>query len=339
MKAIFKAEPKPGVEVRDVPVPKVMDGYSLLKVKACGICGSDVHIYEWTPGYDVMIPYMPLILGHEFSGEVVEVGEGETELREGDRVLAGPSRNRRGRSGRALRRERPPLTGPFAGAAMAEYVLVSSDRLWKLPENVSYDVGAMCEPLAVAMNAVLLSKILPGERAVVLGPGPIGLLTLLGLKAAGVYVFMTGKAADEKRLKLAKRLGADVILNVDEVDPVSTILKSTGGRGADVVYEATGVPATIQEGLNMVRRGGKVVAIGIHSSPASINMLDLVRGAKQILGSYSGPTSVWTRELALLARGLISLEPLVSHRLPLRKATRGFELALSKEGVKILFTP
>jgi 2-desacetyl-2-hydroxyethyl bacteriochlorophyllide A dehydrogenase len=340
LKAIVKAEPKPGIEVRDVPVPKLMDGYSLLKVKACGICGSDVHIYEWTPGYDVMIPYMPLILGHEFSGEVIEVGEGETEFQAGDRVLAGPSRDRRGGSGCASpRRERPPLTGPFAGAAMAEHVLVASDRLWKLPENVSYEVGAMCEPLAVAMNAVLLSKILPGERAVVLGPGPIGLLTLLGLKAAGVYVCMTGKAADEKRLRLAKRLGADVILNVDEVDPVSTILKSTGGHGVDVVYEATGVPATIQEGLNMVRRGGKVVAIGIHSSPASINMLDLVRGAKQILGSYSGPTSVWTRELALLTRGLINLEPLVSHRLPLSEATKGFELAVSKEGVKILFTP
>lgn len=340
MKAIIKAEPKPGIEVRDIPVPKLMDGYSLLKVKACGICGSDVHIYEWTPGYDVMTPYMPLILGHEFSGEVIEVGKGETELQKGDRVLAGPFSNRSGRSGRAPpRMERPPLTGPFASGGMAEYVLVSSDRLWKLPENVSYEVGAMCEPLAVAMNAVLLSKILPGERAVVLGPGPIGLLTLLSLKAAGVYVFMTGKAADEKRLRLAKRLGADVILNVDELDPVSMILKSTGGHGADVVFEATGVSATIQQGLKMVKRGGKVVAIGIHSSPASINMLDLVRGAKQILGSYSGPTSVWTRELALLTQGLINPEPLASHRLPLSEGMRGFDLALSKEGVKILFTP
>jgi len=340
LKAIVKAEPKPGIEVRDVPAPQSLDGYALLQVKACGICGSDVHIYEWTSGYEVMIPFMPLILGHEFSGEVIEVGEGGSDLQEGDRVLAGPPRRQVGRYlGSPPRRERPPFTGPFAGGGMAEYVLVSSDRLWKLLENVSYEVGAMCEPLAVAMNAVRLSQILPGERAVVLGPGPIGLLTLLSLKATGVYVFMTGTAADEKRLRLAKRLGADAIINVDEVNPVSLILNATEGHGVDVVFEATGVPATIQQGVTMVRRGGKVVAIGIHPSPARINMLDVVRGEKQILGSYSGPPSVWTRGLALLTRGLIHPEPLVSHRLPLREARRGFDLAAAKEGMKILFTP
>jgi threonine dehydrogenase-like Zn-dependent dehydrogenase len=221
---------------------------------------------------------------------------------------------------------------------MAEYALVPTDMLWKLPETVSYDVGAMVEPLHVAMQAVLLSKIMPGERAVILGPGPIGLLTLLSLKAAGVFVFMIGKAVDEQRLRLAKRLGADVVLNADEVNPVSSVL-DVSREGFDSVFEATGVPATIQQGLNMVKKNGKVIAIGIHASPASINMLDLVRSSKHLIGSYGGPLSVWTRELALLAQGLINPEPLVSHKLPLDKAERGFERCLNKTGIKILLTP
>jgi len=336
----MKAEPRPGIEVRDVSVPPLRDGYALLQVKACGICGSDVHIYEWTHGYEVMTPFLPVILGHEFAGEVIAVGSGDSDVQAGDRVIAGPRRLQGGPLRRPPPgRERPPFTGPFAGEGMAEYALVASDRLWTLPGPVSVEVGALCEPLAVAMNAVRLSQILPGEQAVILGPGPIGLLTLLSLKAAGVYVVMTGTAADTQRLGLAKRLGADLILNVDEDNPVSTILRATDGQGVDVVFEATGVPATIQQGVDLVRRGGKVVAIGIHPSPASINLRDVVRGEKQILGAYSGTLSVWIRGLALLTRGLIRPEPLISHRLPLAAAVKGFDLAASREGIKILFTP
>lgn len=180
---------------------------------------------------------------------------------------------------------------------------------------------------------------MPGEKAIVLGPGPIGLLTLLGLKAAGVSVLVTGKAADEERLSLAKKLGAHLAINVDQVDPVSEVLKLTGGKGVDVVFEATGVPETIQQGLNMVKRHGKVVAIGIHPGPANINMLDLVRSAKKIIGSYNGPLSVWTRELELLSQGKINLDPLISHRLPLSKAEKGFKLCIKKKSMKVLFTP
>lgn len=330
----MKVEPKPGIEVRKVPIPKVNPGWTLLKIKACGICGSDVHVYEWTPGYEVIVPFMPCILGHEFSGEVITVGEGTTNVEKGNRVFMGPSRRYRTRQNRKL----PKGYGPFASGGMAEYALVPTDMLWTLPETVSYEAGAMVEPLHVAMQAVFLSKIMPGDRAVILGPGPIGLLTLLSLKASGVYVFMIGKAVDQQRLKLAKKLGADIILNADEEDPVSAIHEVSRG-GVDSVFEATGVPATIQQGLDMVKKNGKVIAIGIHPGPASINMLDLVRSSKHLIGSYGGPLSVWTRELALLAQGLINPEPLVSHKLPLDKAESGFERCINKTGIKILLTP
>jgi threonine dehydrogenase-like Zn-dependent dehydrogenase len=161
----------------------------------------------------------------------------------------------------------------------------------------------------------------------------------LSLKTSGVYVFVTGKGIDENRLQLASQLGADITINVDKVNPESMILQSTRGDGVDVVYEATGFPPAIQQGLNMVKRGGKVVVIGIHPSSGSINLLDLVRDAKQILGSYSGPVSIWTRELALLARGIINPEPIISHKLPLTDAEDGFNLAHTKKGVKIIIEP
>jgi threonine dehydrogenase-like Zn-dependent dehydrogenase len=335
LKAIVKTESKPGIELYEVPRPQVKPGFTLLKVKACGICGSDVHIYDWTPGYEVMIPFMPVILGHEFAGEVISIGEGPTELEVGDRVVVGPSKLYR----RSTRSDLRPLIGPFANGGFAEYALVSSDRLWKLPSNISYAVGAMCEPLAIAMNAVRISTILSGEHAVVLGPGPIGLLTLLTLKVSGVYVYIAGKGVDDSRLRIASALGADITVNVDEVNLETVISQSTQGTGVAVVFEATGFPPSIQQGLNMVKRGGKVVAIGIHPSSTNINLLDLVRGAKQILGSYSGPLSVWTRALALLDHEIINPEPIISHKLPLRSVEEGFHLAQLKKGAKIIIEP
>jgi threonine dehydrogenase-like Zn-dependent dehydrogenase len=333
LKAVLKEEPKPGIAVCDVPVPQIKPGWTLLKIKACGICGSDVHIYEWTPGYEMLIPYMPCILGHEFSGEVIMVGKGTTDIQKEDRVFMGPSRVYRTRQKRKI----PKRYGPFASGGMAEYALVPTDMLWKLPKTVSYQVGAMVEPLHVAMQAVFLSNIMSGEKAVILGPGPIGLFTLLSLKAAGVFVIMIGKAVDEHRLKLAKTLGADVVLNADEVDPTASVLE-VSREGVDAVFEATGVPATIQQGLNMVKKNGKVIAIGIHPTSARINMLDLVRSSKHLIGSYGGPLSVWIRELALLAQGVINPKPIVSHKLSLDEAEKGFEHCIKKTGIKILLT-
>lgn len=338
MKAVVKAFPKPGIEVREVPPPSVEPGWALIRMRACGICGSDVHIFKWTLGYNFMTPYMPVVLGHEFSGVVEEVGEEPTDLEAGERVFAGPSQIYMPRRTRKYPRFEGYSYGPIAPGGMAEYVLVPTDKLWRLPDGLSFEVGAMIEPLQVAMQAVSTSEILPGENAVVLGPGPIGLLTLLSLKGAGVSVYVTGKATDRNRLKLAMCLGAEATINVDENDPVTEVERLTGGAGVDVVFEATGVPTTIQQGLDMVKRRGKVVAIGIHPGPASINMLDLVRSAKQIVGSYSGSNSLWARVLALLRGGVIDLEPLVSHRLPLSEAERGFELCVRKDCMKVLFT-
>ncbi len=349
MRAVVKAKPKPGIEVRnDIPVPRPKSGWALVRVKAAAVCGSDVHIYEWTPNYEFMIPYMPIVLGHEFSGEVAEVGEGVSEVSVGDRVSYGPGKGcsqptcyycRTGRT-QLCRSSGRIAIGLRNNGGMADYVSVPSDSLWKLTEDISYEVGALCEPLSVALHAVDVSNIRAGQTVAILGPGPIGLLTLLCLRASGLRrVFLTGKGVDSKRLELARRLGADAVFDVDDVDAVEEVMNATGGIGVDAVYEATGDPTALQQGLRMVRVGGQVVALGIHPSTAALDLTDLVRSEKRVVGSYAANYETWTRLLAMLLGGLLDMEPIVSHRVSLDEAIRGFEYARKREGVKVLFIP
>jgi threonine dehydrogenase-like Zn-dependent dehydrogenase len=193
------------------------------------------------------------------------------------------------------------------------------------------------------MNAVELAAIKPGQSVAILGPGPIGLLTLQVLKASGVSVIMmVGTGVDKKRLAVARKLGADVILDVDKEDPIRKAMEITGGGfggGLDVVFEATGNPKSVPQAINMVRGGGKVVLIGIHATMAEFSPTDLVRGRKSLIGAYAYEPETWQRALALLASGKIKVEPMITHKLPLSKATEGFELAAHKEAAKVIFIP
>jgi len=215
--------------------------------------------------------------------------------------------------------------------------------MFKLPEGLDYEAAALCEPLCVALHAVDLSNIKVGQTAVVLGPGPIGLLTLQVVKAAGAgLVMVAGTGADKKRLEIARRLGADVIINVDSEDPVNRATEVTRGgfsTGLDFVFEATGSPKSVSQALSMVRRGGKVVLIGIHPTPAEFDVTNLVRSSKSIIGAYGYDPETWRRSLLLLSSGKIQVEPMITHRIPLSNAGEGFELSIRKEAAKVLFIP
>jgi L-iditol 2-dehydrogenase len=342
MKAVVKTEKGPGIEILDLAVPEVGEADILLKVRAGSLCGSDVHIYEWTPGYEWMP--LPLTIGHEFSGEVVKVGAKVATVAAGDRVTAMPmmpcsrcSLCQVGKGESCLSR----LTlGLRTDGAFAEYVrLTAGATLFKLPENLSFEAAALCEPLCVALKAIDLSGIKLGERAAVLGPGPIGLLTLQLLKAVGAsLIMMAGTSADGGRLEIARRLGADVIVEVEKEDPVRNAMDLTG-TGLDFVFEASGDPRSIPQGLNMVRPGGKVILIGIHSGPATFNPTELVRAKKSIIGAYGYEPETWQRALALLSSRRVAVEAMITHRVPLAEAQKGFELAVKREAAKVLFIP
>jgi threonine dehydrogenase-like Zn-dependent dehydrogenase len=222
----------------------------------------------------------------------------------------------------------------------AEYGrLTTATQIFKLPEEVSYEAAALLEPFAVSLNAVDVSGFQIGQKAAVLGPGPIGLFVTQILKAAGAArIMMVGADGDEKRLAMAEQLGADLSVNIATQDPVEKAGAVSRG-GLDIVYEATGNPKSVAQALDMVRSGGKVVLIGIHSGPASFDPTPMVRGAKSIIGAYAYTPQTWGRAIDLFSKKIVAPEAVITHRVPLEDAEQGFQMAVKKEAVKVLFVP
>jgi threonine dehydrogenase-like Zn-dependent dehydrogenase len=228
------------------------------------------------------------------------------------------------------------LTG---NGAFAEYlVLKAGGDIFKIPDPVSMECASLCEPLAIVLNGVDLSQFKPGQPAVVMGPGPIGLLFVQVLKAAGAGpIILTGTTADVKRLDIGRQLGADILVNVQEEDPVKAVVRHTGR--VNYVYEATGIPITIAQGLKMLNPGGKLMVTGIHGGDAMFSPIDLVRKRKSILGVYGYDKNTWLRSLSLLSTGAVNPNPMITHRIPFSQGIEGFELAHQKTAAKVIFVP
>lgn len=342
MKAIVKTQRAPGIEVLEMPRPEIGPTDILVQVAAGSLCGSDVHAYEWTPSYYFMSP--PLILGHEFSGRIVEVGSEVNHVRVGDRVSALPAMAcgscascRTGRSSACTGQLFP---GMATHGFFAEYGrLTTAAEIFKLPDNVGYEAAALLEPFAVSLNAVDISGFKIGQKAAVLGPGPIGIFVVQILRAASAATIMAvGAKGDGKRLEMAQQLGADLAIDITRDDPVKQA-RGISPQGLDIVFEATGNPDSIATALGMVRNGGKVILIGIHSGPATFDPTLLVRSSKSVIGSYGYTAGTWQRAIELFSNGKVDPEAVISHRLPLDDADEGFKLALRKEAVKVLFIP
>ncbi len=345
MRAVVKREPAPGTAVMEVPIPEVKSHDVLIRVEKAGICGSDVHMDEWTgQGYEWMP--LPLIMGHEFSGEVAELGKNVKNIEVGDMVSATPhiycGSCRFCKTGRFnLCLNRALKIGFTRDGGFAEYVSVPEECVYKLPANASFEMGALVEPLCVALHGVEVVSPELGDTVAILGAGPIALLMTQVVKRAGVgTVMVTGLAKDETRLVLAKSLGADVTVNVDREDPVAMARQLTGELGVDIVYELSGSPSAFRQGLKMLRRGGRMAMIGLSMGSGEITPIsDAVRGEITLQGSFNYVPSTWNRAIGLLEQEMIDLQSLVSHRLPLEKAAEGFELARKGEAIKVLLTP
>jgi len=347
MKAIVKTRKEPGIEVLDVDVPSIGDTDILVKTAYGSLCGSDVHIYEWTSAYENFIS-LPLILGHEFSGRVVEVGSRVVAVAPGDRISALPimpcgvcDSCGVGRGDLCNSRQTP---GMGSDGFFAEYGRLSGGAsIFKLPDSISYESAAVLEPFCVSLNAMDVSGFQMGQKVAVLGPGPIGLFATLLLRVGGAgFIMMVGTSSDARRFELAEKCGADAIVDVDVEDPAKKAVELTGGgreAGLDLVFEATGNPKSIPQALDMIRPGGKVIMIGIHSGPAEFDPTATVRQRKSLVGSYVYTPQTWQRAITLMALGRVDVGPVITHRLPLDRAEEGFELALAKEAGKVLFYP
>ena len=343
MKAIVKYAPGEGnVELRDVPEPRPGPGQVKIEVKAAGVCGSDIHIYH----SDIKLALRPpVVMGHEFSGVIAEVGAGVSGFQVGERVTSETAAYVCGhclscRAGNYNTCPEKKLTGYVFDGCFARYCVVDARRLHRLPENVDFVAGALTEPLACCVHAILeLTTISAGDVVAITGPGPIGLLGLQLVKAAGGYAIVCGASQDAERLKVARSLGADRTVDVQAEDTLAVVQGLTDGEGADVVLECSGVPAGARLGLNLVRRRGQYTQVGLFGRPFEIDFELIAYRELRVTGSLGQKWTAWRRALALMERGLVKTRPLVSHTFPLTAWREAFQVFEEKRGLKIILDP
>ncbi len=342
MQALVKYEKGPGnVELREAPEPPCGDEQLKIEVAWCGVCGTDLHVL-----HDTFRNYPPVILGHEFSGVVVETGKNTDRSRIGQRVTIFPAMAVTCgacvycRMGRIMFCPNRRGMGHGVNGAFARYAVVKPEQAYRLPEGMGLDEAALCEPFAACVQAVTeLTTVRLGDVALVSGPGPIGLLCLKLLVAEGVKTIVAGVAADAARLAMAERIGADVIINVGETDWLQRILDETDGLGVDVAFECSGHPASVKNCLLAVKKLGGYTQVGICGREITTDFDQIFYKQLRVAGSVGYTAETWERVIRILAQGRVSLGDLISHRLPLSEWRQAFEACENKTGLKALIAP
>lgn len=316
MQALVKYGRRDGdVEIREVDEPVLARDRVLIEVKAAGVCGSDIHMWREHQSWAVKLP---LILGHEFAGEVVEVGEAVTGVQVGDRVACETAESVCGRcvyclSGNYNLCPNRLGYGALADGAFTRYVAARPEILHRVPDHVPFEHAALTEPICVAYNALVeKTDMRPGDLVVIQGPGPIGIMALqiVRLRGAGTIV-MLGTDADERRLEVAVELGAHHTVNVQRQDAEALIRSLGDGFGADLVVDCTGVSRALQQSLELVRPNGRITKIGWGPQPLDFSLDPLVGKAVTLQGSFSHTYSTWERVVGLLSTGQVNLDPVI----------------------------
>jgi len=323
------------IEVADAPRPEPGPGEVLVRVGYCGICGSDLEALQvgmYEPG---------LIIGHEFGGTIAGLGADVSGWQAGERVVVndaipcgacGPCRE-----GRLDACEDLTMVGVTHDGAMAEYIKVTARGLHRLPAGVGLRQGALVEPLAVALHGVRRSRLKVGDHALVMGGGPIGLLTLQCARLAGART-VTVTEIDPTRAALAERLGATAVLDPTR-DNVGVALASlTDGSGPHIIYICTGAPAPYRDAISLVRKGGQIFVLGVCVEPVEADFMSVVLNDLCIEGSLAGRAE-FPAAMDWVAQGRVDVEALVSHEIPLEDIVAGGFERLNTPGsgaVKVL---
>lgn len=354
MKAVLSYGPL-DYRLEEVHVPRAGPGEVVIEVEACGICAGDLKCYDGAAmfwGGGVNPPYVkgPVIAGHEFVGTVVELGEGAGEkygLRVGDKAVSEQIvpcwECRYCSSGAYWMCEVHNIYGfqrEVADGGMAEYARFPSQALnYRVPESLTPQQGAMVEPLACAIHGVQRAKIELGEVVVIAGMGTIGLcmLQVAKLKSPGKMIALD---AVTKRLEVARKLGADLAINVKEEDPVTVVKELTGGYGCDVYIEATGHPSGVVQGLSMIRKLGRFVEFSVFGEETTVDW-SIIGDRKELdlLGAHLSPY-VYPLAIDYLAEGMVKVDDIVTHTFPLSDFERAFDMAKDKkEAIKVQLLP
>ncbi len=336
MKAAFMDEPEHFV-LRDVPVPEIGENEVLIHVHACGICGSDLSLYK--------MGMEDRILGHEFSGDIVDTGTNVNGWKTGDRVVVEPSlvcwecywcKHEQFHLCPSL-----GFTGIMADGGFAEYVKVPSYQLHHLPDEVSYIQGALVEPLSVSLHGVLTSIMKPGDNVAILGCGIIGLTSLIWAKALGAGKLIATEVA-ASRMVPAKQL-ADIVLNPNEVDLDSELEKITDELGPRIIFECTGNPTVQADAINLVQRGGEIILLGIGYDEVPLKLLNVTLKGISIKGSQAYASLKGSGEFPMTINFLknkrIDTDYIPLTQMSLDEIGMGFKALKNSEFAKVIIVP
>ncbi|MFP7335104.1 alcohol dehydrogenase catalytic domain-containing protein [Shouchella clausii] len=339
MKAVMKVAPGPGnVEFRDVPDIDCKDNEVKINVKYSGICGTDLHIL-----HDTFKNFPPVVLGHEFSGVVMEIGKEVKAVAVGDRVTVLPSTAvtcgicEHCRQGQYVFCESRRGMGYGVNGSFTKNVVVREDMVYKIPDNISLEAAALAEPLACVVQALEeLEQPTAGDTVLLSGPGPLGLVALSLLISRGLDVIVAGTDVDGTRLELAKKMGASRIVNVNKENLDDIVKNKTIGKGVDFAVECAGHPSSINTCLQQLKNKGKLVQLGIVGSKVTLDYDLIIYKQITLQGSVAHSMSTWEKVMKLFEQNTLDLNSLITHKFPLERWKEAFEISENKQSGKVL---
>jgi L-iditol 2-dehydrogenase len=326
------------IELEKTRIPSLTSDEVLIQVKVCGICGSDIHAYKGRHPF----VHPPIVLGHEFSGMVSEIGSGVRGIPKGEKVTVEPNivcggcyNCLHGRHNICLNLKVIGCVG--YNGAFAEYIVVPKDKVIKLPEGISYDEAALIEPTAVAVHAVKKAEQRVGDRVVILGAGPIGLLVMQVAKISGAGEVIITDLLDYK-LKKARDLGADRTINSRSENLVSLIKEDYGEAGIDLIYDCVGIEETVSQAIQIARKGTKILIVGVPEEKIRVNLAYVQDRELELLGSLMYLREDFTTAIELIHQGKVRARPLISHHFTLEETDKAFQkiLTTKEEVLKVL---
>ena len=327
MKAAYKSNRSKGIEIKDLPIPKISENEVLVKVKVAAICGTDIHLYYWDQWCENVHAKNPMIIGHEFCGEVAKIGQNVHSVKEGD-LVAGETHIPCGKcklckTGKQHICKDLKILGVHTDGAFANYIKIPDVCAWKLPKDTAPEIGAIYEPFTIAVHGVLKDKI-SGCATVIFGCGPIGLFAIGIASVSGANPIFAVDTNDY-RLDIAKKMGKNIITLNPLRDDITTVIKSeTNGYGADVVIELSGSVEATQTAFDVLCKSGRICLIGLHTQKVPLDLVNNVIYKEALIYGITGREMFdnWYTAEKLINSGKINIKVVLTHKFTLEETEK-----------------